>query len=320
MSGETQVAVIGVGALGEHHARLYSDHPKARLVAVVDTRKDRGQSIAQRYGSRYLSDFSGLLGEVEAVSVTVPTTHHAEVAIPFLERGIPVLVEKPIASTREGARSMVAVAESAGALLMVGHSERFNPAVEAVRPRVSQPLFYEGHRMSVYSGRSLDVDVVLDLMIHDLDLVLEFTNSPLKEFRTAGIPILSSRIDIANVRLEFDNGCVANLTASRVSSERIRKLRFFQANDYISIDFANQSARMYSLVRLLGSRRIVPRKLSISKGEPLAREIDLFLESVRGGRKKPLLPAADGEAGLQALELALTLLEEMSGQQIAKRL
>ncbi len=311
MTSAIRVAVIGVGALGEHHARIYADSPGAELVAIVDVREDRAQAMAERFKTRASTQFQEILAEVDAVSVAVPTLGHAEVACACLARGIHVLVEKPIAADLAAAEAMQQTAQENQAILMIGHSERFNPAVEAVRSHVTEPLFYEAHRMSVYSGRSLDIDVVLDLMIHDLDLVLEFTSSPLQEVRTASIPILSPRIDIANARLEFENGCVANLTASRVSNERIRKLRFFQPNDYVSIDFADQSAQMFSLVNHFSGRIIIPRKLEIGGAEPLAREIEVFLESIRSGATAPLPPAADGQAGIKVLKLAHQLLEEM---------
>ena len=318
MTSAIRVAVIGVGTLGEHHARIYAQLPSAQLVAVVDLREDRARTMAARFETRACTHFEDVLPEVDAVSLAVPTLAHAEIAVACLARGIHTLVEKPIAADLPSAHTMQRTAEENRAILMVGHSERFNPAVEAVRDHVTEPLFYEAHRMSVYSGRSLDIDVVLDLMIHDLDLVLEFTSSPLKEVRTAGIPILSSRIDIANARLEFENGCVANLTASRVSNERIRKLRFFQPDAYVSIDLADQSAQMYSLVNHFSGRTIVPRQLEVGGAEPLAREIQVFLESIQSGATSPLPPAADGQAGIKVLDLAHRLLEEMD-HQLARR-
>ena len=217
-----------MGALGEHHARIYSELSEAELVAVVDTREERAQRLADLCGCRSYSDYLEIVGAVDAVSLVVPTAEHARIGVDLLQRGMHVLVEKPIAKSTAEADLLIQAQREKGAVLHVGQSERFNPALLAVQPFISGPRFFEAHRLGVFVPRSLDIDVVLDLMIHDLDLILHFVKSPIREIRAVGIPVLSSRVDIANARLEFENGCVANVTASRVSTEKIRKLRLFR--------------------------------------------------------------------------------------------
>ena len=312
-----RVGVVGVGVLGSHHTRIYSSLPQAKLVGVVDPVPERRRELASRYGCRSWPDHGPLLDRVDAVSVAVPTSLHAEVALPFLRRGIHVLVEKPIAEDLESATRMVD--EARGAVLHVGHSERFNPAVLAIRPFVKTPRFFEVHRLSVLTPRSLDVDVVLDLMIHDLDLITQMVRSPIREIRAVGIPVLTPRIDIANARLEFEDGCVANLTSSRVSKQKMRKLRFFQADDYISLDLDRQVAEISSMVEVNGSRRIVNRSPQVAPEEPLKMEIAAFLEEIAGrhGQGREFGPGCSGGEGVRVLDLALEILDRMTvaGQQ-----
>ncbi len=304
---KVKVAVIGVGVLGEHHARVYSEDPGADLVAVVDIRADRAAEIAARLGCAAVTDFRKILDEVEAVSLAVPTSLHGEIGTAIAARGLHLLVEKPIAHSLSAADVLIKTCKDSKVVFHVGHSERFNPAFSAVREFITEPRFFEAHRLGVFVPRSLDVDVVLDLMIHDLDLIVHLVDQPIREIRAVGIPILTSRIDIANARLEFDNGCVANITASRVSTEKIRKLRFFQPNDYVSIDFHQQEARVLSLTE---GRQILPRPLEIRRDQPLRLEIAAFLEAVRG--EAPAKSVCTGWEARRALKLALQLQSQMA--------
>lgn len=304
-----KVAVVGVGALGEHHARIYSELPEASLVALIDLKEDRARRIAPLYGCQAGRDYREILDSVEAVSVVVPTGEHARIGKDCLERGVHVLVEKPISDSLPGADRLIEAQQKSGALLHVGHSERFNPAFRAVSDCVTEPQFFEAHRLGVFVARSLDIDVVLDLMIHDLDLIFHLVRSPVREMRAVGIPVLTERIDIASARLEFENGCVANVTASRVSHEKIRKLRFFQPHDYVSIDFHAQQTAVYSLVDSGSGKRIVQRSLDVRREEPLKLELQTFLRAVRGLQPLPgQPPGCSAQEGKAALGLALKVL------------
>ena len=299
------MAVVGVGALGEQHARIYSELPEAELVAVVDIQEEKVRQVASRYNCQPYQRYQDILDSVEAISLAVPTREHARIGVEFLKREVHVLAEKPIAQDLKEAQQLIQAQKKSGALLQVGHSERFNPALLAVKPLITEPKFFEAHRLGVFVPRSLDVDVILDLMIHDLDLILHMVDSPIQEIRAVGIPVLTPRIDIANARLEFENGCVANLTASRVSRERIRKLRFFQPCEYVSIDFHRQEVEMFSLLDGEPGKQIAERNFEIHREEPLRLEIQTFLAAVQG--KKPLEEpvACSGEEGKRALALAL---------------
>jgi len=292
----TKVAVIGVGHLGKQHARLYSELESIEMAGVVDILEPRAKEIAQLYKTAAHTDYRDVFGKVDAVSLVVPTIDHARIALDLLEHGIDVLVEKPISSTAEEARTLIDVAARNNRVLQVGHVERFNPVVTLARQAATRPQFFEIHRLAAFSPRSLDIDVVLDLMIHDIDIVLSLVPAPVKEVRAVGIPVLSPRADIANARVEFEDGCVANFTASRVSFEKVRKLRFFQPHDYISVDYASQTGTMVSL-RMGG---VIERKLEPRNQEPLKIELAAFVECVRTRRR----PAVSGEDGLRALELA----------------
>ncbi len=315
MSAPVKVAVLGVGALGEHHARIYSELPEAELVAVVDSKPERAAEIASRHNCRALTDWRGALDLVEAVSLVAPTVLHAELGSEFLRRGLHVLVEKPVADSVAGADALIEAREQGGSVLRIGHSERFNPAVSAIEGRVTRPLFFEAHRLGVFVPRSLDIDVVLDLMIHDLDLILHWVGEPIAEIRAVGVPVLTRRVDIANARIEFDNGCVANVTASRVSADKVRKLRFFQPSDYISIDFQAQDAQMYSLMETGFGKSIVKRDLSIQREQPLKLELQSFLEEVREGFGKPAVVGCSAEEGKAALSLALEILARIADRE-----
>ncbi len=302
-----RVAVIGAGAFGREHARVYTESPSSQLVAVCDIDEQRGRTVADRYGSDFVAGYRELFGRIDAASLTVPTEAHQRIACDLLEAGIAVLVEKPISRTVEEADQIIEAAKRGGAVLQVGHLERFNPAVIAASRIITQPLFFEAHRLSVFTPRSLDIDVVMDLMVHDIDVVLSFIGSDVTEVRAAGVPILTPRIDIANARIEFANGCVANLTASRVSAERVRKLRFFQPREYVSIDYAVQEAAVVSVKpRPEGRPEFESRSLGVKEGEPLRLEIESFLASIKGAPVQ-----VTGEDGRRALALAVDVTEKI---------
>lgn len=303
-----RIAVIGVGHLGTHHARLLAGIDGAELAAIVDTRPERAAAAAEATGARALTDYRELFGQVDAVTVAVPTELHHEIARPFLERGISVLVEKPITRTVQEADALVAAAAASGATLAVGHTERHNPAVAAVLPLVSTPRFIEVHRLGVFPERSLDIDVVFDLMIHDLDIILAMVKGEVTSIEAVGVPVLTDKFDIANARLRFSTGCIANVTASRISKERVRKIRFFQPDAYISIDYAEQEVEGYRLLRREGQRpEIQGGKLPVTREEPLKRELADFVAAVRDKRR----PLVTGEDGRRALALAQAIADKM---------
>jgi predicted dehydrogenase len=311
------VAVVGVGVFGRNHARVYKELEQqgemVRLVGVVDPNLDRADAVAREFGCRAFGSVAQMLtthSEVQAASVAAPTVHHLEVARALMEAGIDVLIEKPLAASFAEANDLVHLAATHNRIAQAGHLERFNPAVRATIPLLTQPMFFEVHRLSVFTPRSLDVDVVLDLMIHDLDIVLSFANSPVKEVRAVGLPILSGKVDIANVRLEFESGCVANFTASRVSTERVRKLRFFQPQQYVSVDYGRQEVLVFTVgadTAAAGAPTVNPQikvaKPPVTSEEPLHAELKSFLHAVRE-RSAPVVPLEDGR---RALDLALDI-------------
>jgi predicted dehydrogenase len=294
-----RVAVVGAGAFGRNHLRVLAELPGVEISAVVDTDAARAESAAGQFGCQAHASLERLAA-VDAAIVAVPTVSHAKVGCDLLGRGIDVLVEKPIAPDLDSAYRLARSAARSGRILQVGHLERFNPAVTAVSELVTLPLFFEIHRMSVFTPRSLDVDVVLDLMIHDIDIVLSLVRKTPDEIRAAGISILSPKVDIAHVRLAFPGGCVANLTASRVSTERIRKLRVFQPGQYISLDYHRQDGAIF---RVSGEKQIGFEPLRTSKDEPLRLELQSFLDCVRR-RTDPLVGADDA---IRALEVSLDI-------------
>jgi predicted dehydrogenase len=303
-----RAAVIGVGHLGRHHARILGAMPGVELVAVVDRIPERAQEIAASCGSRGITDYRELLGKVDAVTIAVPTEQHRDVALPFLDRGTAVLVEKPMARSIVEAEDIIAAAARSGATLAVGHTERYNPAVATVMPLVTSPRFIEVHRLGVFPDRSLDIDVVFDLMIHDLDIVLSLVRSEVTAIEAVGVPVLTDKFDIANARLRFASGCIANITASRISKERVRKIRFFQPDAYISIDYAAQEVEGFRLIRRPDARpEIQGGRLPVQSDEPLRRELEDFIHAARD--KRP--PLVDGAAGLRALRLADAIAEKM---------
>jgi predicted dehydrogenase len=309
---DLRTAVIGVGSLGKHHARNYAElsrEEKGKFVGVCDIDKAKVDSIAEEYGCRAFVDWHDLLDLVDAVSIVTPTETHCEIACAFLEKGIHVLVEKPIARTLEEADLMIEKAEKSGAKLMVGHLERFNPAMVALRPHVANPLYFEIHRISPFPNRSLDVDVVLDVMIHDLDAVqwLVGENVGVAEVHAVGIPVLSDKIDAANARIEFENGAVANITASRIGTEKIRKTRFYQPYSYVVLDYATRFASLTSLISNDEGSGISINRLKVQDFEPLRAEIEAFLKCIVDDVK----PSVSGHDGRKALSLAIRVLEKI---------
>jgi predicted dehydrogenase len=329
--------VVGVGAFGRNHARVYrqlaAEGVPVELVAVVDSDTARADAVAQEFDCRAFGSIEQLTTthrEIQAASVAVPTVHHLEAARQLMEAGIDLLIEKPVATSLGEVDELISLSRKLGRIVQIGHLERFNPAVRAVRPVITQPMFFEVHRLSVFTPRSLDVDVVLDLMIHDLDIVLSLVNSEVREIRAVGLPILSGKVDIANVRLEFESGCVANFTASRVSTERVRKMRFFQPRQYISLDYSRQDALVFSVgdemaggvpsvnpqiqvtklgipagsqtERMSGASQVT--KLPPTREEPLHAELKSLVECVRQ-RSEPEVGLVDGR---RALSVALDIL------------
>ncbi len=331
-----RVAVIGAGAFGRNHLRVYRELAQSgqavELAAAVDPSAEARASVAAEYGVAVFATVAELLASgtaVDAASVTTPTVYHAEAALALIAAGVDVLIEKPIAPSLAEAETILAAAAAYGRIVQVGHLERFNPAVTAALPLLHKPMFFESHRLSIFTPRALDVDVVLDLMIHDLDVVLTLAQSPVREVRAVGLPVLSRKVDIANVRIEFQSGAVANFTASRVSTERVRKLRFFQPHQYLSLDFARQDLLMIDVTAAASltpaqleavfarsgasdnpqhpSAGLSLRKVPTEPGEPLRLELEDFLQSVR----TRTAPRVTGDDGRRALELALQIQTEI---------
>ena len=306
--GTVRIGVIGVGHLGQHHARLLASMDGVELVGICDINRPRADEIAARFGAPAFGDSRELLGRVEAVTVAVPTVAHLDVALPFLQSGVATLIEKPIASSVADADRLVEAAERGGAMLATGHTERFNPAVAAALPIISEPRFIEIHRLGTFPERSLDIDVIFDLMIHDLDLLLRVVGCEVTGVEAVGVNVLTPKADIANARLRFASGCIANVTASRISRERVRKARFFQNDAYVSIDYAAQELEVFRLVKN-GPRPIIHGgKVEVANEEPLRRELADFVEAVRSGRA----PEVTGQDGRLALELATRVANTMS--------
>ena len=314
--------MVGVGVFGRNHARVYKElelqGEPVRLLGVVDPDLNRADAVAREFGCKAFGSVLQMLtthSELQAASVGAPTVHHLSVARDLMKAGVDVLIEKPLAATLDEADELVALAGKHKRIAQVGHLERFNPAVRATIPLLTQPMFFEVHRLSVFTPRSLDVDVVLDLMIHDLDIVLAFSKSPVKEVRAVGLPILSGKADIANVRLELESGCIANFTASRVSTERVRKLRFFQPRQYVSLDYGRQEVLVFTVGEdgSANTPTVNPQigvsKPPVASEEPLHAELRSFLSAVRE-RSKPEVPLEDGRRALAlALEIVAAIRE-----------
>ena len=310
-----RTAVIGVGHLGRQHARIHATLEKEGQIdflAVCDLKELNHWGIPEDKEIAVYYDWRKLIGQVDAVSLAVPTEVHSEIACGLLDAGIHVLVEKPISRTLEEADAMIAAAKMSGALLQVGHIERFNPALTALRPYVKGPLYFEIHRVGEFTARSLDIDVVLDLMIHDLDIVQWLVGEDVlvKDVRAVGIPVLTNRVDAANARIEFATGAVANITASRVGTEKIRKMRFFQPHDYVAVDYATRYASISSLIPPTGIPArpgVNTRRLEVEDVEPLRAEIESFFMAAREGKPSPV----PGQDGRRALALALRVLDRI---------
>jgi predicted dehydrogenase len=330
-SGALRVGVVGVGAFGRNHARVYHDlqsdsSQSVQLVGVVDSDFALAQAVAKEFGTSALRSIDELIqAGVQAASVAVPTAAHLDVARQLMQKGVDVLIEKPLTATLAEADEMIGLAERYGCIAQTGHLERFNPAVRATLPLLTQPMFFEVHRLSIFTPRSLDVDVVLDLMIHDIDIVLTFARSAVTEVRAVGLPILSQKTDIANVRMEFESGCVANFTASRVSTERVRKLRFFQPHQYVSLDYSRQDVLVLTIddsppdpagldpfnpasVAASAVPGIAPFKPLVEQQEPLHAELVSFLRAV-WGRSRPEVTLEDGR---RALAVATQVVEAIA--------
>lgn len=310
MNEKVRVGVIGVGYLGRFHAEKYAAMPEAELVGLVDLDKARAVDLATRLGTKAYGDYRELLGKVDAVSIVVPTAAHYEVSRAFLENDVDVLIEKPITSRLEEADKLIELADSKGLLIQVGHLERFNPAVMALDGIVKRPMFIESHRLSTFKARGTDVSVVLDLMIHDIDIILNFVKSTVSSIHAAGISVISGHVDIANARLEFANGCVANVTASRISAKDQRKIRLFQKEGYISVDFANREITIISPDGSVTSGVIPGMKidqLCFTKADALQDEIKSFLQAVRLRQA----PEVTGQMGRDALKIALSIMDQI---------
>lgn len=310
MSEKLKVAVIGAGHLGQHHARIYAGLSSVELVAVCDTNEAKGKAIAEKFNTKFVINYRQILDDVDAVSIATPTVSHGEIGNEFLQRGIHCLVEKPIAKNLNEADAMIALAAEKNAVLQIGHVERFNPAFLAVKDKIHQPYFFEAHRLGIFTMRSLDIDVVMDLMVHELDLIASLVNSEVVKLDAVGIPILTPKVDLANARIEFANGCIANITASRVSGEKMRKFRIFQPNEYYSLDFGEQELSMGKLSPPAPGSfipEIQAGKVEIEKREPLLSELESFVQSIQQNTQ----PVVTGQDGRKALALALETLEKI---------
>ena len=324
------MGVIGTGSMGRNHARIFGEMSGVKFTAVLDSRADVASEIAGKYGAQPVADLDAFAEQIDAATVATPTVTHFEIARSLLERGKHVLVEKPFTETPEQARELCALAQARGVVLQVGHIERFNPVLSALESRLTQPRFIEATRLSPYPGRSLDVGVVLDVMIHDLEIILHLVRSPWAQVDAVGVAVLSKREDIANVRIRFENGCVANITASRISQEKLRKIRVFLEDAYLSLDYGNQSGYLLRLAgegeressmigKFLGlatdstivtefaGRKIVREPVAVDKGEPLQRELASFIECARAGAQ----PKVGGREATAALELALEITRQI---------
>ena len=310
MQRRIQVGVFGVGSLGQNHARIYASIPEAELVGVYDVDYERACKIAEQYKTKAFQTLETLAAQIEAASVVVPTDRHREVAGKLLERSIHLLVEKPITATTTEAEELVALAQAKKAILQVGHIERFNPVMTYLESLGRKPRFIEAHRLAPYpppregmAPRGTEVSVVLDLMIHDLEVILHLVQSPVQEIRAVGVPVLSSSEDIANVRLQFENGCVANITASRISPEKMRKIRVFLEDTYVSLDYQNQAGELFRKT----AQGIIREEVPIEKGEPLSNELRSFVHCV-AAREEPVV---SGEHAAEALKLAVAITQQI---------
>jgi predicted dehydrogenase len=306
-----RVGVIGVGYLGKFHAEKYAHIDDVELVGIVDIDTERAEAVAKQFGARAFSDYRDLMGSVDAVSIVVPTVQHFEISRAFLENGVDVLVEKPMTVTLAEADELIELSKSKGLIIQVGHLERFNPAVVALRDFVKKPMFIESHRLSLYNERGTDVSVVLDLMIHDIDIILNFVKSEVKSIHAAGIAVISDHVDIANARLGFSSGCVANVTASRISMKNERKIRLFQKDAYISVDFADHEITVVQKNSTGSNAGLIPgmgiKQMCFTKGDALDDELRSFVGAVVSRKA----PEVTGQVGRDALNIALSIMEQI---------
>ncbi len=305
-----KVGVVGVGYLGRYHAEKYASMEEAELVGVADIDKERLHDVAERCGTTPYLDYKDLIGRVQAVSIVVPTMLHYKIARDFMEQGVDVMLEKPMTSTLTEAGKLIRLSQEKRAILQVGHLERFNPAIVALKDHIENPLFIESHRLSTFKGRGIDVDVVLDLMIHDIDIILNIVRSGLKRVHAAGVPVITPSTDIANVHLQFENGCTANVTVSRISGKDMRKIRIFQPNAYLSVDYAKREITVVKKTGrdgMLGLPEIASSVSSFPDGDALAEELRSFLTSVRTRQE----PVVSGDDGRRALRLALQITRQI---------
>ena len=310
------VGVIGVGHLGQHHARLYAHFPDTQLIGIVDLDRDRAKAIARQYNIPVFPNVQALLGEVDAISVAVPTAAHRNVVQRCLEAGVHVLVEKPLASTIDEARDLVDCASQRGVILQVGHIERFNPVMDVIRPFVQSPVFIECHRLAPYQVRGTDVDVVLDLMIHDLDLILSLNVGETKYVEGVGVKMQSSQVDCANARMTFSSGCFVSLTASRLSTSRLRTMHLFQSDLSLSVDFQSRHGLVYRRTDSSGGESaVIKETIQGTDEEPLKRELRAFVRSIQSG----VSHGVSGEQGLHALELASAINESIRTAHASER-
>jgi predicted dehydrogenase len=307
---KVRLGVVGVGYLGKYHAEKYAGMAHVDLVGVVDTHRSLADGIASKFNTQAFYNHLDLIGKVDAVSISVPTPEHFIVSRDFLENDIDVLIEKPITTSLAEANELIHLAESRGLIIQVGHLERFNPAVTALQGVIKKPMFIESHRLSIFKDRCTDVSVVLDLMIHDIDIILNFVKSDIKTIHASGISVISNHVDIANARLAFETGCVANVTASRISTKNERKIRLFQKDAYVSVDFANHDI---TLIRKGGTApgSIVPgadiQTLSFLKGDALEDELTAFVKAVTLRQQ----PEVTGQMGRDALKIALHIMDQI---------
>jgi predicted dehydrogenase len=306
-SGKIRVALVGAGEFGRNHARVYHELEHVEFVGVCDTDPAKASAIAAEFKVPVIARIEDLQHHADAASVAVPTVAHAGIGCRLMDLGLDVLIEKPMARTLQDADDLLAAASRNKRILQVGHVERFNPAVVAALPIINRPLFFEVHRLGVFTPRSLDVDVIFDLMIHDLDILLAIVQQPVTEVKAVGIPVLTDKVDIAHARLEFAGGAVANVTASRVSTERVRKMRFFQQHEYISLDYARRDALRVGVKRPGPQPEFAFEKLPAPETEPLRAELEAFIKAVE--TREP--PATNGQAGRAALELASRVMESI---------
>lgn len=306
-----RLGVVGVGGIGKNHARIIAGLENVEVGGIFDTNAEHGQAVADEFGVPFIDSIDELIGRVDAASIATPTIYHREVGEKFLNAGKHVLIEKPIASSSEDAKALVTLAKDKNLVLQVGHIERFNPVLEELEKKLSDARFIEVHRLSPFPNRSIDIGVILDLMIHDLEIVLHLVKSPVASIDAVGIPVLTQREDIANARIRFENGCVANITASRISPERMRKIRVFQSSGYLSLDYQEQTGEFYTRDGLEIKREAVP----VERDEPLKLEIAHFADCAREGRQ----PKVSGQEGMAALDLALeitAMVESGGGQRV----